>query len=141
MAGFEVIIYGRFWVITEVPTTISSICIWVANSCISLSYISFAKPKPIGWLGGVFVRASDLTAALKRCDELGINPGGEAAPCTCHGNIDSKLIDRLLNREELETAFGGVEKFRAGVRVCESCNEGRTGAQDHAPVYGRTLPI
>jgi hypothetical protein len=32
MAGFEVIIYGRFWVITEDPTSVRFVCLGTAVS-------------------------------------------------------------------------------------------------------------
>lgn len=81
-----------------------------ANQPLCHWYLSFADKS--GWHGGIFVLAQGFVTALDRVNALGINPGGEvfAMPIPCQ--IFPELTDKLLDRAQLEAAFGKLQKIR-----------------------------
>ncbi len=75
----------------------------------SLFYLSFASGT--GFLGAAVVRAHAILTAVQRCDELGINPGGEVA-CWPISKRDGRRValdlrDRLLTAEEVIERLDG----------------------------------
>lgn len=91
-----------------------------------LFYVSFAKSESKGgFQGAVIVKARGTATAIDRVNELGINPGGSILVDRFPGPVFPELMDRLLSREELQAAFGELEKVpdNVGDRVCEHCNE------------------
>ena len=69
-------------------------------------YLSFANAS--GFLGGVVLWTHGVTHALRRCRELGINPGGEVLSIRIlDGKIPpTEFCEKLLTQEEIEAAFG-----------------------------------
>lgn len=72
-------------------------------------YLSFMSED--GWLGGCFVAADGPVTAVRISHELGINPGGEVAILWLGSRpLPDHLMNRLLNREEVETdPFAGED--------------------------------
>jgi hypothetical protein len=102
-----------------------------------LFYVSFARPtqpgEKTGWLGGAIVEAEEPTAAIHRCNEFLINPGGEAMVYACSQDIDAQYRNRLMGMKEMTAVFGPMRKVErnAGiVRVCQECNEGTCECHD-----------
>jgi hypothetical protein len=66
-------------------------------------YLSFADGR--GFLGGLFVRADDLSEALTRSHLLGLNPGGEVEgyhlPPEAVAELPSPWIEKLLSKADL----------------------------------------
>jgi hypothetical protein len=66
-------------------------------------FLSFAGEE--GFRGAVITRARGMTLAIRRANEMGINPGGEvlsfSVPAGEESCIPADMYDRLLRREEL----------------------------------------
>ena len=67
-------------------------------------WLSFADTgKPDRFLGVVIVSANDLSEAVKRTWELGVNPGGEITSAEMPtGMFHEEWYDRLLSEEEAD---------------------------------------
>ena len=62
-------------------------------------YLSFADET--GFLGGVFVPATDIEGAVQEAWRLGINPGGEVSGMGPGPLPAAKWVGRLLSREDI----------------------------------------
>jgi hypothetical protein len=101
----------------------------------SLWYISFASED--GFLGAIVVMAIDAAGAIDRANQLGINPGGEAAiieiPPDCEEALT--MLNRLALEPELRAAGGKklsemtgdqrAEFTEMSEKLCEDCNTGK----------------
>jgi hypothetical protein len=73
-----------------------------------LCYMSFVDPDGLPgkrFAGGIFTMAHGITHAIQKTHALNINPGGEVMYVECPNTfeLDSKYMDRLLSKEEVES--------------------------------------
>jgi hypothetical protein len=77
-------------------------------------YLSFADDDAGGFLGVAIVEARGPTLAIMRCNSLGINPGGEVLIIAMPTPVLPELMNRLLNKAELDAAFGELAEVTTG---------------------------
>lgn len=87
---------------------------------LAIYYLSFADDDRGGFLGAVIVEAYGPITAVTRSKQLGVNPGGEVLIVKCPGPMLPELMNHLLSKQELEAAFGELQRMNsAGVPEVE----------------------
>lgn len=76
-----------------------------------LSFADGRRARGDQFLGGVYVRADNMIAAVNAAHRLGINPGGEVQGVDLDHVPPADAQNRLLSKDDMERLGLGVERW------------------------------